>query len=61
VRCVGRTGVEIEAMAAASVAGLTVYDMVKALEREVQVERVRLLHKSGGKSGIWDRDAGEGS
>ena len=55
VRCVGRTGVEIEAMAAASIAALTVYDMVKALEREVQVERVRLLHKSGGKSGTWDR------
>lgn len=55
VRCVGRTGVEIEAMAAASIAGLTVYDMVKALEREVQIERVRLLHKSGGKSGTWDR------
>ena len=60
VRCVGRTGVEIEAMAAASIAALTVYDMVKALEREVQVERVRLLHKSGGKSGNWDRPPEEG-
>ncbi len=55
VRCVGRTGVEIEAMAAASIAALTVYDMVKALEREVEIERVRLLHKSGGKSGEWTR------
>ena len=53
-RCVGRTGVEIEAMAAASVAALTVYDMVKALERGVEIERVRLLHKSGGKSGEWN-------
>lgn len=53
-RCVGRTGVEIEAMAAASIAALTVYDMVKALERGVEIARVRLLHKSGGKSGEWN-------
>ena len=55
-RCVGRTGVEIEAMAAASIAALTVYDMVKAIERGVEIERVRLLHKSGGKSGEWNAD-----
>jgi cyclic pyranopterin phosphate synthase len=55
-RCVGRTGVEIEAMAAAAVAALTVYDMVKAIERGVIIERVRLLHKSGGKSGEWSAD-----
>ena len=42
-------------MAAASIAALTVYDMVKALEREVEIEHVRLLHKSGGKSGEWNR------
>jgi len=60
-RCVGRTGVEIEAMAAASIAALTVYDMVKALEREVAIERVRLLHKSGGKSGEWNRSEGAAS
>ena len=54
VRCVGRTGVEIEAMAAASIAALTVYDMVKAVERGVEIERVRLLHKRGGGSGVWD-------
>ncbi|MDQ3103515.1 MAG: cyclic pyranopterin monophosphate synthase MoaC [Actinomycetota bacterium] len=53
-RCVARTGVEIEAMAAASIAALTVYDMVKAIERGVEIERVRLLHKSGGRSGDWD-------
>jgi cyclic pyranopterin monophosphate synthase len=53
-RCVGRTGVEIEAMAAASIAALTVYDMVKAIERGVEIERVRLLHKSGGRSGDWN-------
>ncbi len=57
-RCVGRTGVEIEAMAAASIAALTIYDMVKAIERGVEIERVRLIHKSGGKSGEWN--AGDG-
>jgi cyclic pyranopterin phosphate synthase len=56
-RCVGRTGVEMEAMAAAAVAALTVYDMAKGLERGIEIERVALLHKSGGKSGDWDRDA----
>lgn len=53
-RCVGRTGVEIEAMTAAAVAALTVYDMVKGLERGVVIERVRLLRKSGGRSGEWN-------
>ena len=55
-RCIGRTGVEMEAMAAASVAALTVYDMAKALERGIEITDVRLLHKSGGKSGEWNRD-----
>lgn len=55
-RCAGRTGVEIEAMAAATIASLTVYDMVKGLERGVEIESVRLLHKSGGKSGTWERE-----
>jgi cyclic pyranopterin phosphate synthase len=55
-RTVGRTGVEIEAMAAASVAALTVYDMVKGLERGVEIGSVRLLEKSGGRSGHWRRD-----
>jgi cyclic pyranopterin phosphate synthase len=59
-RCVGRTGVEIEAMAAASIAALTVYDMVKALEREVEIAHVHLLSKSGGKSGEWSRRASDG-
>jgi len=58
-RCVGRTGVEMEAMTAAAVAALTVYDMAKGLERGIEIERVVLLHKSGGKSGDWDRDARE--
>lgn len=55
VETVGRTGVEMEAMVAASTAALTVYDMVKGIERGAQVSNVRLLHKSGGKSGQWTR------
>ena len=54
-RTVGRTGVELEAMTACSVAALTVYDMVKGIEREVEIERVTLLSKSGGRSGDWRR------
>ena len=55
-RTVGRTGVELEAMTACSVAALTVYDMVKGLERGVAVESVALVRKSGGRSGEWRRD-----
>src|SRR3954468_6437683 len=51
-----RPGVEMEAMTAAAVAALTVYDMVKGLERGVAVEQVVLLEKSGGRSGPWRRD-----
>jgi len=58
VRTVARTGVEMEAMTACAVAALTVYDMVKGLERGVEVERVVLLEKSGGRSD-WRRDDGE--
>jgi cyclic pyranopterin monophosphate synthase len=50
-----RTGVEMEAMTAAAVAALTVYDMVKGLERGVRIETVELLRKSGGRSGDWVR------
>ena len=52
----GRTGVEMEAMTAVSVAALTVYDMLKALERGIRITDVRLVHKAGGKSGEWKRD-----
>src|SRR6201994_409449 len=52
-RTVGQTGVEMEAMTAASVAALTVYDMVKGLERGVAIESVVLISKSGGRSGEW--------
>lgn len=55
VACTGRTGVEMEAMTAAAAAALTVYDMVKAASRSVAIEAVRLLEKSGGKSGDWRR------
>lgn len=52
----GRTGVEMEALTAVSVAALTVYDMCKALDRGMTIEAVRLLAKSGGKSGTWTRE-----
>jgi cyclic pyranopterin phosphate synthase len=52
---IARTGVEMEAMTAAAVAALTIYDMVKGLERGVEVGPVRLLAKKGGKSGPWSR------
>jgi cyclic pyranopterin phosphate synthase len=55
-RTSAQTGVEMEAMTAAGVAALTVYDMVKGLERGVTIEAVELLEKSGGKSGDWRRD-----
>ena len=54
-RVTARTGVEMEAMTAASVAALTVYDMVKALERGVEIASVALVEKSGGRSGTWRR------
>lgn len=52
----GRTGVEMEALVAASVALLTVYDMAKAVDRTMEISGVRLTAKSGGKSGDWTRD-----
>jgi len=53
VRCQGRTGVEMEAMTAASVAALTVYDMCKSADKGITIEHIRLVEKSGGKSGTW--------
>jgi cyclic pyranopterin monophosphate synthase len=55
-RVTARTGVEMEAMTAVSVAALTVYDMVKGLERGVEIAEVALVEKSGGRSGTWRRD-----
>jgi cyclic pyranopterin phosphate synthase len=53
VSVTGRTGVEMEALTAASVACLTIYDMVKAVERGMRIEGIRLIEKRGGKSGHW--------
>ena len=53
VRTSDRTGAEMEAMTAAAIAALTLYDMVKGIERGVRVEALRLLSKSGGRSGAW--------
>ena len=53
VRTTGKTGVEMEALTAVSVAALTIYDMCKAVERGMRIEGVRLLEKRGGKSGEW--------
>jgi cyclic pyranopterin phosphate synthase len=54
-RSTGPTGVEMEALTAASVAALTVYDMVKGVERGAEIASVVLLEKSGGRSGVWQR------
>ena len=53
VRTAERTGVEMEALCAVSVAALTIYDMVKGIDREASISDVRLLRKSGGRSGDW--------
>lgn len=52
----GKTGVEMEALTAASVACLTIYDMCKAIDRGMEIGEVRLVLKEGGKSGLWQRD-----
>lgn len=57
VRTTDRTGVEMEALVAASVAALTIYDMCKAVDKGITIERVELLSKTGGKSGGWSRGA----
>ena len=57
VKVDGKTGVEMEALVAVSTAALTVYDMCKSVDREMEIEKVRLLEKSGGKSGHFKRDA----
>ena len=53
----GKTGVEMEALTAASIAALTIYDMCKAVDRGMEIHGIRLLHKAGGKSGLWQREA----
>jgi len=56
VKVGGKTGVEMEALTAVSVAALTVYDMLKAVDRGMRIEAVRLVHKSGGKSGTYEAE-----
>ena len=58
-KAVGRTGVEMEALTAVSVALLTVYDMVKAVDRNMEIDKVRLLEKTGGTHGDWRRDTAD--
>jgi cyclic pyranopterin phosphate synthase len=59
VRCRGKTGVEMEALTAVSIAALTIYDMVKAVERTMRISNIRLVRKSGGKSGEWRLENGD--
>jgi cyclic pyranopterin phosphate synthase len=59
VRLTGKTGVEMEALTAVSVACLTVYDMVKAVDRGMHIEAIQLVHKSGGKSGVYEVAEGQ--
>ncbi len=54
-----RTGVEMEALVAASAAGLTIYDMCKAIDRGMRIEATRLIHKRGGKTGVWNEPGAE--
>lgn len=60
VRVDGKTGVEMEALTAVSIALLTIYDMCKALDRGMEIEAVRLLQKDGGRSGVWSAGSGGG-
>ena len=56
VRCTGETGVEMEALTAVSVAALTVYDMCKAVQRDMTITDIKLLYKEGGKSGVYEAE-----
>lgn len=56
VSCTGVTGVEMEALTAVSAAALTIYDMCKAVQKDMQIEQIRLLSKTGGKSGDYIRE-----
>jgi cyclic pyranopterin monophosphate synthase len=57
VSCTGKTGVEMEALTAASITALTIYDMCKSAERGITIERIRLEEKTGGRSGTWQSNA----
>ena len=60
VRCYGATGVEMEALSAVSVAALTIYDMCKAVQKDMRIENIRLLSKTGGKSGDYHMEDTDG-
>ncbi|MGN1015120.1 MAG: cyclic pyranopterin monophosphate synthase MoaC [Butyricicoccus sp.] len=60
LRCTHKTGIEMEALTAASIAALTIYDMCKAVDRGMRIDQTMLLHKSGGKSGEYRRDEQSG-
>ncbi len=55
VKCKESTGVEMEALTAVSTAALTIYDMCKAVQRDIEITDIRLMYKSGGKSGVFER------
>ena len=55
VKCKGNTGVEMEALSAVSTTALTIYDMCKAVQRDIEIHNIRLNYKSGGKSGVYER------
>jgi len=61
VRVSGKTGVEMEALTAVTIAGLTLYDMAKAVDRGMRLTDVRLVRKSGGRSGTWEAQGGGGA
>ena len=61
VRCHGETGVEMEALTAVSAAALTIYDMCKAVQRDMEIKNICLLEKSGGKSGVFSRQTAKGA
>lgn len=54
-QCSGKTGVEMEALTAVTIAALTVYDMCKAITKDIRIDRIQLNAKTGGKSGDWKR------
>lgn len=58
LRCTHKTGIEMEALTAASVAALTIYDMCKTVDRGMRIDQILLLHKAGGKSGTYEYEAG---
>ena len=61
VKCSGKTGVEMEALTGVSTALLTIYDMCKAIDKQMEISDIHLVHKEGGRSGVFDRPGQEGA